>query len=134
MTHAIFVAHGALNMLAFIALLPAAAVVAAVRDRVGPRWLQYHKALVGAAAVAFATALALALYGTLSSGRPFFASHAPHKVLGLATAALFAAQLMWARFGRRWAGTDERWYAVHRALAGALMLAGAANVALGLAG
>jgi hypothetical protein len=124
-----FQIHGVIQLLVFLILFPTGAIVALLRDKIGPSWRRIHVGIQLTAVVLYLIAVSIAFYANqqrkVDKPRPFI-NHL-HRWVGRTVGTLILLQVIWAFFGRQWVMWDT-WYTIHMTLSASIILGGLTNI------
>ncbi len=129
----IYAVHGILNTLAFIVILPLGAIIALMRNCIGPSWYNYHVFLQLTGMLFVFIASSLVLYKKITNkNNPkeeenIYKKY--HKIIGPIIVTLVFIQLLWATMIKKYVN-KPLWYIVHGILALLIIVGGWVNVAL----
>lgn len=120
--------HGIIQLLVFLILFPSGAIVALLRDKIGPSWRRIHVTIQLTATFLFIVAISLALYlGYNRVPEKDTKLQKTHRTLGRIIAGCILLQIIWAFFGRGWVMWDT-WYTIHMILSALIILGGFTNI------
>lgn len=125
-----FQIHGLIQSLVFLILFPIGAMVALLRDKIGPSWRRIHVSIQLTGVALYLTAVSIAFYA--NQKRKATMQEKPlinqlHIWIGRTVGTLILLQVIWAFFGRSWVMWDT-WYVVHMTLSALIILGGITNI------
>ncbi len=126
----LFHIHGILQIIIFAVLYPLGAVIALMRQTIGPSWRRYH---VGIQLVATTmlfisiTLVSFAIHYTPSSAKTDSHILRHHILIGRIIIALVAIQLFWAYLARSYLPWTV-WYYIHIVISFAIITGGLYNI------
>lgn len=121
--------HGLIQSLVFLILYPLGALIALLRNYIGPSWKIYHVSIQLTASLLFFIAISIIAYTTYGKPKKESTYRTIHRWNGRLIATLIVFQLFWAYQGRNYVEWMT-WYWVHMSLSASIILLGWSNIYL----
>lgn len=121
--------HGLLQSLVFLILYPLGALIALLRNYIGPSWKIYHVSIQLTASFLFFIAIGIIAYTTYEKPKKESKIRTIHRWNGRLIATLIVFQLFWAYQGRNYVEWTA-WYWIHMSLSASIILLGWTNIYL----
>lgn len=130
-----YLIHGLLQFVAFIILFPIGAMIALLRNSIGPSWRKYHVFFQLTGTVTVIIAIISIVYAKSQSIKKKEKEENMlrkiHKLLGPIVVTVIFVQILWAYYGRRLVEWNT-WYTTHMMFSMFIIFGGISNVILGL--
>jgi len=130
-----FLIHGLLQFVAFIILFPIGAIIALLRNSIGPSWKKYHVFFQLTGTVTVILAIISIVYAKSQSIKKKEKEENMlrkiHKILGPIVISIVFIQILWAFYGRKIVEWNT-WYTIHMIFSMIIIIGGISNVLLGL--
>jgi hypothetical protein len=121
--------HGMLQGIVFLILYPLGALIALLRNQIGPSWRPYHVGIQLTASILFFIAISIVAYASYGKPKKESNIRTIHRWNGRLIALLIITQLFWAYQGRNYVEWMT-WYYVHMSLSASIILLGWTNIYL----